>query len=165
MQIRLEAPDQPEVAALIAELDAYQTALYPAESNHLLDMRALCRPEVLFAVVRDAGKAVVGCGAIALAGCAGVQVQAVGTDGPRSAYNLMVFNPSAQEIRDVVLAAFPKAEIGFEVDTKRQAIVDSWPADVDDSAARHDWGFDPRYDFERAFSEYLMPNIRGRYAR
>ena len=33
----------------------------------------------------------------------------------------------------MVLAAFPGAEIGFEVDTKRQGIVDSWPADVDDS--------------------------------
>jgi hypothetical protein len=35
---------------------------------------------------------------------------------------------------------------------------------VDDSAARRDWGFAPRYDFERAFSEYLIPTIRKRYA-
>src|SRR5260370_19078639 len=34
----------------------------------------------------------------------------------RSAYNLMAFNPSAAEIRDVVLSAFPQAEIGFDVD-------------------------------------------------
>ena len=54
----------------------------------------------------------------------------------RSAYNLTAFNPSAAEIRDVVLAAFPEAAIGFKVDAKRQGIVDSWPADVDDSAAR-----------------------------
>jgi nucleoside-diphosphate-sugar epimerase len=77
----------------------------------------------------------------------------------------MAFNPSAAEIRDVVLAAFPKAEIGFEVDTKRQGIVDSWPAAVDDSAARRDWGFAPRYDFDRAFHEYLIPTIRQRYRR
>ena len=83
----------------------------------------------------------------------------------RTSYNVGAFNPSAEEVRDVVMAAFPAATIDWKVDTKRQAIVDSWPADVDDSAARHDWGFDPRYDFERAFSEYLMPNIRGRYAR
>ena len=42
--------------------------------------------------------------------------------------------------------------------------VDSWPADVDDHAARRDWGFAPEYDFERAFREYLIPNIRERYA-
>jgi nucleoside-diphosphate-sugar epimerase len=81
----------------------------------------------------------------------------------RTAYNVGAFNPSAEEIRNIVLTAFPDAEITWKVDKKRQAIVDSWPADVDDSAARRDWGFAPRYDFERAFSEYLIPTIRGRY--
>src|SRR5829696_4396719 len=83
----------------------------------------------------------------------------------RSAYNLMAFNPSASEIRDVVVAAFPDAAIGFKVDTKRQGIVDSWPEAVDDSAARRDWGFDPHFDFDRAFREYLIPTIRQRYGR
>jgi threonine 3-dehydrogenase len=83
----------------------------------------------------------------------------------RSAYNLTAFNPSAAEIRDVVVAAFPEAAIGFTVDAKRQGIVDSWPAAVDDSAARRDWGFEPRYDFDRAFREYLIPTIRERYQR
>ena len=83
----------------------------------------------------------------------------------RSAYNLAAFNPSAAEIRDVVVVAFPAARIGFAVDPKRQGIIDSWPAAVDDSAARRDWGFDPTYDFERAFREYLIPTIRQRYRR
>jgi len=51
------------------------------------------------------------------------------------------------------------------VDAKRQGIIDTWPADVDDSAARRDWGFAPRYDFERAFADYLIPTIRERYSR
>jgi threonine 3-dehydrogenase len=83
----------------------------------------------------------------------------------RSAYNLTAFNPSAAEIRDVVVAAFPEAAIGFTVDAKRQGIVDSWPAAVDDSAARRDWAFAPQYDFVRAFREYLIPTIRERYQR
>ena len=83
----------------------------------------------------------------------------------RSAYNLTAFNPAAAEIRDVVVAAFPLATIGFAVDEKRQGIVDSWPAAVNDSAARRDWGFDPKYDFDRAFREYLIPTIRERYHR
>jgi nucleoside-diphosphate-sugar epimerase len=83
----------------------------------------------------------------------------------RSAYNLTAFNPSASEIREVVVAAFPDARIGYKVDAKRQGIVDSWPAAVDDSAARHDWGFAPKYDFERAFQEYLIPTIRERYQK
>jgi nucleoside-diphosphate-sugar epimerase len=82
----------------------------------------------------------------------------------RSAYNVGAFNPSAEEMRDIVVQAFPGAEITWETDRKRQAIVDSWPADVDDAAARRDWGFAPRYDFARAFSEYLIPTIRQRYA-
>ena len=60
--------------------------------------------------------------------------------------------------------AFPNAELSWNIDRKRQAIVDSWPADVDDQAARQDWGFAPRYDFTRAFSEYLIPTIRKRYS-
>jgi hypothetical protein len=73
------------------------------------------------------------------------------------------FNPSAEEIRTIVIREFPEAFISFEVDTKRQGIVDSWPEDVDDSAARRDWGFLPAYDLERSFSEYLIPMIRRRY--
>src|SRR5881394_993543 len=71
----------------------------------------------------------------------------------RSAYNLTAFNPSASAIRDVVVAAFPKATINYKVDAKRQGIVDTWPAAVDDGAARRDWGFDPTFDFDRAFQE------------
>ena len=82
----------------------------------------------------------------------------------RTAYNVGAFNPSADEIRRVVMEAFPDATLTWQVDRKRQAIVDSWPADVDAAAARHDWGFQPRHDFERAFSEYLIPTIRRRYA-
>jgi threonine 3-dehydrogenase len=83
----------------------------------------------------------------------------------RRAYNVTAFNPSAEEIRDVVIHSFPNAEITWDTDAKRQSIVDSWPADVDDSAAKRDWGFAPRYDFERAFSDYLIPRIRERYAK
>ena len=83
----------------------------------------------------------------------------------RTAYNLRAFNPSAAAIRDTVARAFPQSAITYRVDDKRQAIVDSWPADVDDSAARHDWGFAPAFDFDRAFREYLIPTIRQRYQR
>lgn len=83
----------------------------------------------------------------------------------RTAYNVTAFNPSAAEIRDVVVRSFPGATIGWDVDEKRQRIVDSWPANVDDSAAKADWRFSPRYDFDTAFREYLIPRIKERYAR
>jgi nucleoside-diphosphate-sugar epimerase len=80
-----------------------------------------------------------------------------------SAYNVQAFNPSADEIRASALRAFPNATISYGVDAKRQTIVDSWPEDVDDTAARRDWGFSPSYDFDRAFHEYLIPTIHDRY--
>ena len=66
MHIALESPDQPEVIALIAELDAYQESLYPPESRHPLDIAALTQPNVVFAVARDAAGQAVGCGAVVL---------------------------------------------------------------------------------------------------
>jgi len=81
----------------------------------------------------------------------------------QTAYNIGAFAPSAEQIRDLVVASFPGADITWKTDVKRQGIVDTWPADVDDGAARRDWGFAPRYDFERAFAEYLIPTIRERY--
>jgi len=83
----------------------------------------------------------------------------------RTVYNVGAFNPSAEEVRARVVAAFPGADISFAPHLKRQQIVDSWPADVDDRAARRDWGFAPRYDFARACDEYLFPTIRERYSR
>ena len=66
MTIAFERPDQPEVVALIEELDAYQRPLYPAESHHGIDIGELSAPHVLFAVARDEAGAAVGCGAIVL---------------------------------------------------------------------------------------------------
>jgi nucleoside-diphosphate-sugar epimerase len=83
----------------------------------------------------------------------------------RTAYNVRAFNPSAEEMRAIVVEAFPGADLRFQVDEKRQGIVDSWPADVDDSAARRDWGFAPRFDLATAFTGYLIPTIRDRYRR
>ena len=82
----------------------------------------------------------------------------------RQVYNVTSFSLSAAEISELVYNAFPGAEISYEVDDKRQGIVDSWPADLNDEAARRDWGWRPSYDASRAFGEYLIPNIRERYA-
>ena len=61
--IAAERPDQPEIEALLASSDAYMAALYPAESNHLLDVASLTRPDVTFIVARVDGRAM-GCGAV-----------------------------------------------------------------------------------------------------
>ena len=76
----------------------------------------------------------------------------------------LVLSPTAAEIRARVLRAFPQADITFKPDKPRARIIDSWPADVDDTAARRDWGWQPDYDFARAFDEYLVPTISRCYA-
>jgi nucleoside-diphosphate-sugar epimerase len=81
----------------------------------------------------------------------------------RQVYNVGAFSPSAGELRDLVARAFPGSRVSFVPDMKRQAIVDSWPADVNTTAAVRDWQWQPQYALERTFQEYLLPAMRQRY--
>ena len=81
----------------------------------------------------------------------------------RVAYNVGAFSLSAEEIEGRVKKAFPSASVRYEPVASRARIVDSWPEDVDDSAARADWGWRPAYDADRAFDDYLVPAVRARY--
>jgi len=83
----------------------------------------------------------------------------------RPVYNVAAFSLGAGEFRKRALGAFPSAQITFSPNPRRQGIVDSWPEDIDDSAARHDWGWQPDYNVERFFEEYFLPEIRKRYKR
>lgn len=66
MHTAQESPDQPDVLALIADLDAYQDSLYPAEARYALDLASLCRSNVVFVVARSAQGDALGCGAVVL---------------------------------------------------------------------------------------------------
>lgn len=78
-------------------------------------------------------------------------------------YNVRAFNPSAGEFGERVRHAFPAARTTWAPDLKRQAILDSWPADVDDGAAARDWGWRPGFDLAGALDDYLLPAVRRRY--
>ena len=64
-----ESPRQADVLRLIEALDAYQSGLYPPESNHFLDVEGLAAPSVRFFVVRRDGQAL---------GCAGLRIDPTG---------------------------------------------------------------------------------------
>ena len=66
MHVSQESPDQPEVIALIADLDAYQDTLYPAEARYALDLASLKKSNVIFVVARDGEGLAVGCGAVVI---------------------------------------------------------------------------------------------------
>lgn len=89
--------------------------------------------------------------------------QAQKSDLSRAVYNVTSFSLTAAQIRELVLPTFPGAQIEFDPDLKRQRIVDSWPADLNDNDAQRDWNWKPDYDIERSFNEYLIPNILKRY--
>ena len=84
-------------------------------------------------------------------------------DLTRRVYNVTSFSLTAEEFRQQVLRHFSGAQISYKPDLKRQGIVDSWPAGLNDNDAQRDWGWGPDYDLGRAFDEYLVPNIRKRY--
>jgi len=76
----------------------------------------------------------------------------------RNAYNItaMSFTPAilADEIRKHV----PEFEIEYDVDPSRQKIADSWPDSMDDSAAREEWAWDPRYDL-RSMTDDMIDKV------
>jgi putative acetyltransferase len=64
MLVAQESPNQPDVVALIADLDAYQDSLYPAEARYALDLASLSQSNVTFIVARTNSGMAAGCGAV-----------------------------------------------------------------------------------------------------
>lgn len=67
VEIKLEPPRQPDVLRLMEMSNAYMASLYPAESNHMVDVDTLEKPSVSFFVARNDGQ-IVGCCALVDAG-------------------------------------------------------------------------------------------------
>jgi nucleoside-diphosphate-sugar epimerase len=78
-------------------------------------------------------------------------------------YNIEGFTASAHDIEKIVKKHFPKAGISYKINSPRQNIVDSWSEDVDGSKAVKDWGWKAKYNFKKAFEEYLIPSIIKKY--
>lgn len=76
-----------------------------------------------------------------------------------SVYNIASFSASPKEIIQICEKNFPSIKITYEIDEMRQKIVDSWPKQIDDTIARDDWGWNPKYDFATSFENYLIPKI------
>ena len=82
----------------------------------------------------------------------------------KTVYNISSFSASVGEFKKIIQSYYREAIIKFDMDEKRQSMVDSWPEDVDDNSARNDWNFSPVFNFEKAFKDYLIPEIRKQYA-
>lgn len=79
----------------------------------------------------------------------------------RNAFNLAAINFTPAELAAEIRRHLPGFTIEYDVDPVRQAIADSWPQSLDDSAARAEWGWAPRYDLA-AMTGDMLAKLRGK---
>jgi nucleoside-diphosphate-sugar epimerase len=73
----------------------------------------------------------------------------------RNAYNITAMSITPEDLAAEIRKHIPDFIIDYQVDPVRQAIAESWPRSLDDSAAREDWGWAPRYDLASMTADML----------
>lgn len=73
----------------------------------------------------------------------------------RNAFNVTAMSFEPEEIAASIKKIIPEFELDYDVDPGRQAIADSWPNSLDDTAAREEWGWDPQYDLDAMTKDML----------
>jgi len=77
----------------------------------------------------------------------------------RNAYNVTAASFSPEELAQEIKKHIPEFEMKYNVGPMRQAIADSWPNRLDDSAARKDWGWSPDYDL-KAMTKDMIEKLK-----
>ena len=75
----------------------------------------------------------------------------------RNAYNLAALSFTPQELAVSIQKHIPDFTIAYQPDF-RQVIADSWPASIDDSQARKDWGWEHRIDLD-TLTKIMIENL------
>ena len=73
----------------------------------------------------------------------------------RNAFNVTAMQLTPARLAEAIRRHLPTFQIEYEVDPVRQRIADSWPDRLDDSAAREEWGWAPRYDLDSMVEDML----------
>lgn len=73
----------------------------------------------------------------------------------RNAFNVTAMSFAPEHIAAAIRKHIPEFKMGYDVDPVRQGIADSWPNSLDDTAAREEWGWNPRYDLESMTEDML----------
>lgn len=77
----------------------------------------------------------------------------------RNAFNITAMSFEPEDIYAEIKKHMPDFEMDYDVDPVRQAIADSWPNSLDDSVAREEWGWDPKYDLA-SMTEDMLEKLR-----
>jgi nucleoside-diphosphate-sugar epimerase len=73
----------------------------------------------------------------------------------RNAFNITAMSFEPGQIAAEIKKHIPSFELTYNVDPIRQAIADTWPDSIDDSAAKAEWGFEAKYDLASMTTEML----------
>ena len=73
----------------------------------------------------------------------------------RNAFNVTAMQFTPETLSAAIRRQIPEFEIDYEVDPVRQAIAESWPRRIDDSAARTEWDWEPRYDLDQMCADMI----------
>ena len=73
----------------------------------------------------------------------------------RNAFNVTAMNFTPDRLAEEIRKHIPEFAIDYEIDPGRQAIADSWPRSIDDSAACAEWDWSPAYDLESMTRDML----------
>lgn len=76
----------------------------------------------------------------------------------RSSYNLAAMTFAPEEVAASIQKEIPDFAVSYAPDF-RQAIAESWPASIDDSVARKDWGWKPEFDLD-AMTKDMLEHVR-----
>ena len=77
----------------------------------------------------------------------------------RNAFNVTAMSIDPEMLAGSILKHIPGFSIDYKIDPVRQGIADSWPNSMDDSAAREEWGWQPKYDLEK-MTEDMLTHLR-----
>lgn len=73
----------------------------------------------------------------------------------RNAFNITAMSFAPEHIAAEIKKHIPEFSMDYDVDPVRQKIADSWPNSLDDSAAREEWGWNPKYDLATMTTDML----------
>jgi nucleoside-diphosphate-sugar epimerase len=82
----------------------------------------------------------------------------------RNAFNVTAMQLTPATLAQAIRAELPSFEIAYDVDPVRQRIAESWPRRIDDTAAREEWGWNPRYDVP-TMTKDMLNQLAAKFAR